>query len=97
MNFRLINLVAATILVSASPSANAASSNTANAKRIGCFIEVMVPAKYRVTKVKIQDSYRQYLKYPSGKIELMEYPAKYREDKTLIEREHLVMREIVCN
>lgn len=55
------------------------------------------PAQYSVKRVKIKDEYRQYIKRTNGRIDLMEFPAVYREDKTKVAEAHTVMREIVCN
>jgi hypothetical protein len=67
------------------------------ATRVGCFQQVQEPAQYSIKRVKIKDSYRQYVKRTNGQIDLMEYPAVYREDKKLVSEAHTVMREIVCN
>jgi len=63
---------------------------------IACFKEVKVPAKYEVSKVLIEKPKRYYVRR-NGRVELVEYPAVYREDKKLLEPAHVVMREIVCN
>jgi hypothetical protein len=77
--------IAAIAMVAAVP----ALAEDSKATRVGCFKQVQVPAKYSVKRVKIKDSYRQYIKRANGRIDLMEYPAVYREDT--------VMREIVCD
>ncbi|MDB4196833.1 hypothetical protein N9777_00890 [Ascidiaceihabitans sp.] len=48
-------------------------------------------------RVKIKDEYRQYIKRTKSWIDLMDFPAVYREDKTKVAEAHTVMREIVCN
>ena len=48
-------------------------------------------------RVKIKDEYRQYIKRTKSCIDLMDFPAVYREDKTKVAEAHSVMREIVCN
>lgn len=73
-----------------------AMADETRAKRVGCFQEVKVPAQYTVKRVLIKDSYRQYIKRSNGRIDLMEYPAVYREDKTQVAEAHTVMREVVC-
>lgn len=65
-------------------------------KRLGCFVQVNVPAKYSVKKIKIKDSYRQYVKRTNGQIDLMEYPAVYREEKKLIAGPEIIMRQVAC-
>lgn len=68
-----------------------------NAKRLGCYRQVEVPAKYSVKRIKIKDSYRQYVKRANGRIDLMEYPAVYREEKTLVAEAEIVMRQVNCS
>jgi hypothetical protein len=48
-----------------------------------------------VTKTKIKDAERKYVKR-NGRYELLEYPAIFREDKKLIKEEYYVMQQIVC-
>ncbi|MEQ9260768.1 MAG: hypothetical protein RIG84_16905 [Roseovarius sp.] len=62
---------------------------------LGCYQRVLVPAEYHVTKRKIKDPERKYVKR-NGRYELLEYPAVYEEKKTLIKGEYYVMREISC-
>ena len=76
------------------PSAAAADDN---AKRIGCFREFHEPAKYNVTRKKVKDSYRKYIKRTNGRIDLMEYPPVYEEIKTLVEEAHVVIRQVKCD
>lgn len=70
--------------------------NDPNAKRVGCYRQVEIPAQYSVKKVLIKESYRQYIKRANGRIDLMEYPPVYREDKTQIAPAQVVMREVKC-
>ena len=67
-----------------------------NAKIIGCFEEVLVPATYTVKKVKLKDAYQQYERQANGLVYLLEYPAVFREDRTLHTEEHIVMRPVTC-
>ncbi|WP_372885910.1 hypothetical protein [Shimia sp.] len=67
------------------------------AKRIGCFRQVTVPAEYRTTKKKIKDSYRVYVKRANGRIDLMEYPPVYEETKHLVKEAYTLMKEVDCN
>lgn len=62
---------------------------------IACYQKVTKPAQYSVKKVLIKKPERKYLKR-NGRIELVEYPAVYREDRTLLREEHIVMQEIPC-
>ncbi len=70
--------------------------NDPNARRVGCYRQVQIPARYSVKKVLIKESYRQYIKRANGRIDLMEYPPVYREDKTQIAPPETVMREVKC-
>lgn len=65
-------------------------------KLIGCYQRVLVPAQYDVTKTLIKKKERKYVKR-NGRIELLEYPAVYREEKTLVKNEYYVMQEISCD
>jgi len=64
-------------------------------KLIGCYQKVLVPAQYDVKKVLVKEPVRKYIKR-NNRIELVEYPAVYREDKTLVRDEYFVMKEIAC-
>ncbi|MEM9854217.1 MAG: hypothetical protein AAF841_07150 [Pseudomonadota bacterium] len=81
------------IVLAASP---AHAVDETGATRIACFIEVDVPAKYSIKKIKIKEAYRQYIKRRNGRIDLMEFPATYKEERTLVEPAHKVMREVHC-
>lgn len=70
--------------------------NDPNAKRIACYRKDLVPAQYQVTKHLEKPAQRAYVKRRSGVIELMEFPAVYREEKKLIKAAHYVMRQIEC-
>lgn len=93
----LMSAVAFSVLSVMPAAAQEGHINDVNAKRVGCYKQVTVPAKYSLKRVKIKDSYRQYIKRTNGRIDLMEYPAVYREDKTLVAPAHQVMREVKCN
>jgi hypothetical protein len=54
-------------------------------------------AQYKLKRGKIKEEYRQYSKRTNGRIDLMECPAVYCEDKTKFAEAHTVMLEIVCN
>lgn len=64
-------------------------------RTIACFDKVWVPPVYDVKKVLVGPKKRVYVKR-GGLIELVEYAAVYREDKTLKEDGHWVLREIRC-
>ena len=66
-----------------------------NARVVACFKEVNVPAKYSVKKVRVKEAERKYVRR-DGLVLLLEYPAVYREDKTLVEPAHVLMREVKC-
>ncbi len=88
-------LAASGIVLLASASQAQTGSNTDNARLLACYKEVKVPAKYDVTKVLIKAPERKYVRR-NGLVLLLEYPAVYREDKKLIEAEHIVMQEVRC-
>ena len=91
------NFLAPLVAISFFIAAPVSAANESRATRLGCYQEVKVPAQYSVKRVKIKDEYRQYIKRTNGRIDLMEFPAVYREDKTKVAEAHTVMREIVCN
>lgn len=68
-----------------------------NARLLACFEEVVVPAKYNVKKILVTPAKQQYIKRLSGRIELVEIPAVYREERTLVSPEATELREIACN
>lgn len=57
---------------------------------------MLLPVQYHMTKTKIKDAERKYVRR-NGRYELLEYPAVYEEHKTLINGEYDVMREISCD
>lgn len=63
---------------------------------LGCYKEVTVPAQYSVTRHLEEKPRREYIKRRTGIIELVEYPAVYREEKKLIKNAYKVMREVPC-
>ncbi|MET4103063.1 hypothetical protein ABIE58_002500 [Roseovarius sp. MBR-78] len=64
-------------------------------KLIACYQRVLVPAQYDVKKILVKEPERKYIKR-NGRIELLEYAAIYREEKTLVKDEYYVMQEISC-
>ena len=74
----------------------AAQASEGKPRLLGCYKKVLVPAEYHVTKTKIKEAERKYVKR-NGRYELLEYPAIYEEHRTLIKGEYYVMREIACN
>ncbi|EAQ11538.1 hypothetical protein BD830_10516 [Maritimibacter alkaliphilus HTCC2654] len=66
-------------------------------KLLACFNEVMVPAKYSVKKVLMEPARQAYVKRSTGRVELVEYPAVYREERTLLEASYKLMKPIPCN
>ncbi|UXX83730.1 hypothetical protein [Roseovarius pelagicus] len=85
-------------LIAAVSMAQAGSSTTKldpNAKILACYKEVTIPAKYDVKKVLVKKAEQKYLRQ-GNLVYLVEYPAVYREDKTLVEAEHIVMRQVGC-
>ena len=70
--------------------------NGERARLIACFEEVMMPAKYLVEHVLVTPAKRQYVKRRNGTVELVEYPAVYVEERTLLEPGYLELRQITC-
>ncbi|WP_147438888.1 hypothetical protein [Roseovarius spongiae] len=89
----------AVLALMAGTSAAQASQSVAkldpNARILACYKEVTIPAKYHVTKVLVSKASQHYLR-KGGLVYLVEYPAVYRENKRLVEPEHIVMREVGC-
>lgn len=81
---------AALLAISAIPA------QAGNEKLIACYKMDKVPAQYEITKVLVTAAHRKYYNR-NGRIELVEFPAVYRENKRLIKEAHEVMREISCN
>jgi hypothetical protein len=67
-----------------------------NARLVACYDEVTVPAKYHVEKVLVEPAKRKYVR-KGGRVELWEYPAVYREKKTLIEESYVLMKQVPCD
>lgn len=87
-----ISLLGATMAI----GTQAMALDETGATRLGCFREVQVAAQYRVEKTKIKDSYQQYVKRTNGRIDLLEFPATYREDRYLVKPAHTVMQQVKC-
>jgi hypothetical protein len=90
MNVKYLSLAALVTAV-----ALPAVADEGKPRLLGCYQKVLVPAEYHVTKTKIKDAERKYVKR-NGRYELLEYPAIFREDKKLIKEEYYVMQQIVC-
>ena len=85
-----------TVMIGACLAFAASAAQAEGPKLIGCYQKALVPAQYHVTKTKIKDAERKYVKR-NGRYELLEYPAIYEEHKTLIKAEYYVMQEIACD
>ncbi len=70
--------------------------NGRQARLIACFEDVMMPAKYLVEHILMTPERRQYVKRRNGTVELVEYPAVYRQERTLLEPAYRELREIPC-
>ncbi|KNG92867.1 hypothetical protein [Pseudaestuariivita atlantica] len=70
-------------------------SNGERYRLLNCYQKVTVPAQFRVTKELVKKPERKYVK-KGNMIELREYPAVYREIRTKIRDEYIVMKEVVC-
>lgn len=94
-----MKLKTAFIAAGLSLAASAAQAETVTKgqpRLLGCYQRVLVPAQYNVTKTKIKEAERMYVKR-NGRYELLEYPAVYEEHKQLIKKEYYVMQKIACN
>ena len=76
-------------------SLSATMAHSQEAKLLGCYKRVLVPAQYHVTKTLIKKSHKKYVER-NGRFELLEYPPVYKEDRTMIKGPYYVMREIKC-
>lgn len=61
-----------------------------------CYKRVTVPAQYSTKKVLIRKAQQKYLQ-KGDILQLVEYPAIYREDKTLVKPEHQLLQKISCS
>ncbi|MAM60473.1 hypothetical protein [Maritimibacter sp. UBA3975] len=64
---------------------------------LACFNEVIVPAKYSTRKILMEPARQAYVKRTTGRVELVEYPAVYREEKRLVEASYKLMKPVPCN
>ncbi len=64
-------------------------------KTVACYDKHLVPAKYSAEKVLIKKSKQQY-EHRNHRIELVKYPAVYKEVLTKTADSHYVMREVSC-
>lgn len=69
---------------------------TDRVRLLGCFKEVIVPAKYSTKKILVKEARQAYVKRATGTIEHVEYPAVYREEKTLVEPSYKLMKQVAC-
>lgn len=91
----MVGLLAVLVGAGAASASTSKGKMDPNARILACYKEVTIPAKYSVKKVLVTPAKQQYLR-KGQLVYLVEYPAVYREDKTLIEPEHIVMREVKC-
>ncbi len=63
---------------------------------VACYDKHLVPAKYTYTKHMVKDSKKQY-EHRNGRIELVKYPAVYRQVATLKKEAHYVMVQVKCH
>lgn len=62
---------------------------------VACFDKHLVPAKYSSTKVLVKGEKKQY-EHRNGRIELVRYPAVYKEVRTKTSDSHYVMTQVMC-
>lgn len=70
--------------------------NGSPARLLACFEQVRMPAKVLVEPILVAPERRAYVKRRDGTIELVEYPARYREKRTVLEPEYVELRQIPC-
>ncbi len=70
--------------------------NGQTVRLIACFEQITLPAKYRVTPVVLEQAKRQYVQRRDGTVELVEFPARYGEQRELLEASSVELREIPC-
>jgi len=70
--------------------------NGRTARLLACFEQVTMPAKVLVTPILVEEAKRQYVKRRDGTIELVEFPARYREEREVLEPSYTELREIPC-
>ena len=63
---------------------------------VACYDKHLVPAKYSSTKVLVKGEKQQY-EHRNGHIELVRYPAVYKEVRTKTADSHYVMVKIKCH
>jgi len=100
---RIVSILLAVLLATAAAARTAETGDETyvkvgdqRARLVACFREVTVPAKYSVKHVLLTPPKRQYIKRRSGRIELVEIPAVYVEERTLLEPEYILLRQIAC-
>ena len=67
-----------------------------NARLLACYKEVVKPAEYYVTKELIKPAEKKYIRR-NDRIELIENPAIYKENRTLKSPRATVLEEIPCD
>ncbi|MEZ5722282.1 MAG: hypothetical protein R3D59_12030 [Paracoccaceae bacterium] len=70
--------------------------NGSPARLLACFEEVMMPATVLVEHELVVPERRQYVKRRDGTLELVEYPARYRQIRTVLEPAYVELRQIPC-
>lgn len=62
---------------------------------VACYDKHLVPAKYEYSKKKIKDEKKQY-EHRNGRIELVKYPAVYKQKAVKVADAHYVMVQVAC-
>lgn len=65
-------------------------------KTVACYDKHLVPATYTYTKHLVKGGKKQY-EHRNGRIELVSYPAVYRQVATLKKASHYVMVQVKCH
>lgn len=64
-------------------------------KTVACYDKHLVPAKYTYAKHLVKGQKSQY-EHRNGRIELVTYPAVYRQTATKVADAHYVMVQVPC-
>lgn len=62
---------------------------------VACYGKHLEPAKYTYTKHMIKGEKKQY-EHRNGRIELVKYPAVYKQKATKVSDAHYVMVQVPC-
>lgn len=98
MRFALTSLIALLVFPQAplAQEGQMVDVNGTQARQVACYEDVMMPAKVLVEHELVTPERRQYVKRRNGIVELVEYPAVYREKRTMLEAPYRELRQVPC-